>query len=97
MGGVGCRLTERKMADEHVCECMRECVRVAQTRLSSLCVCVCVYIYHVRYSCGCGGGGHMSERGKRASSSEMRFNVSESCDDGAYDISFRVDETFLKK
>lgn len=28
----------------------------------------------------------MSERGKRASSSEMRFNVSESCDDGAYDI-----------
>lgn len=43
MGGVGCRLTERKMADEHVCECMRECVRVAQTRLSSLCVCVCIY------------------------------------------------------
>lgn len=38
-------------------------------------------------------GGHMSERGKRASSSEMRFNVSESCDDGAR-YSFRVDDVF---
>lgn len=70
VGGVGCRLTERKMADQSVSACVSawEWLRLVCVRSIRAC------------------GGHMSERGKRASSSEMRFNVSESCDDGAYDI-----------
>lgn len=58
----------RKKDGRPVCECTRECVRVAHKsdRLS----------VYVRLDRDC--GGHMSERGKRASSSEPRFNVSES-------------------
>lgn len=69
VGGVGCRLTERKMADLFVSACVS-----AWEWLRLVCV---------RWICVC--GGHMSERGKRASSSEMRFNVSESCN-GVHDI-----------